>query len=963
MNYWSSPETSSVNRLPMLNIEHIEKISLDGTWRFQLLKNPEAPLAKKWSEIPVPGLWTMQPKSTVFFDQPIYTNIKMPFTEVPPNVPAINPTGVYERQFEIPTLWERKRIVLVIGGAESMAVIYVNGKEVGMSKDSRLAAEFDVTSFVHVGRNTVRILVPKWSDATYLEDQDHWWHGGITRSIKIYATAEVFIGKLHTTAGFDVKSKVGTLKIDVGISATNLATVVGYSFRSHIAECEGTPGSTFARTISDARGGDFHFESRVAGIQPWSAEEPRLYTLVHELVDPQGVVVEMTSQIIGFRDVRISRNQFLVNGQPVMFYGINRHDFNRKTGRVVSREDMREDLLEMKRWNFNAVRTSHYPNHPAFYDLCDELGFYVIDEANIESHAFIDELCNDSRYLGAFVERVGRMIQRDIHHPSIVMWSLGNESGVGTNHFAAAAYARAFDPSRPIHYEGAIRSDWNQGHTLTDVISPMYPELSELVSFAKSGKADRPIILSEYSHAMGNSNGTLADYWNAFEHVDGLQGGFIWEFWDHGLDQQMPDASVRSAYGGDFGETIHDGNFCCDGMVFPDRTPKPAMREFKQIACPISITAKQLKTGRFDIYNKQFFRDLSDFDIYWTITRDGENVESGQVAIPKIGPRKHGSFTISPTSLNKIDGRGERFINFTIRRKSGTAWALSGSEIGWAQVALPSRALKSQPKPAAAPKTEKLNTGAVIDTAGLIYLPYLRVAPSLSLWRAPTDNDRLGGVASNWKEWGIQDLTRTDCVITATTKHVKLVNTWETPSGIKINHIQIVTPLAEGISISETVTLPKTLSDVARVGTVFELSGTLDTMKWFGVGPQETYPDRAIGLVHRWTSSVENQHVPYIRPQENGGHVGVRWFELREGDGPGVRIELSEPAQVSVSPYRDVMLAQATHNEDLIPSGNTVVHIDVAHRGLGTASCGPDTLEKYKVAPGKYMWEWRVLSI
>jgi beta-galactosidase len=963
VNYWSSPETSSVNRLPMLNIEHIEKMSLDGTWRFQLLKNPKAPLGKKWSEIPVPGLWTMQPKSSVFFDSPIYTNIKMPFSEVPPEVPTINPTGVYERTFDIPTLWERKRIVLVLGGAESMAVVYMNDHEIGMSKDSRLAAEFDVTSFVHVGRNTVRVLVPKWSDATYLEDQDQWWHGGITRSVKIYATAEVFIGKLHTTAGFDLKSKAGTLRIDVGISSINQASITGYSFRSHIAECEGIPGSTFTKSIKDARSGSFLFENQVDRIKPWSAEEPNLYTLVHELVDPQGVVVEMTSQKIGFRDVRISRKHFLVNGQPVMFYGINRHDFNRKTGRVVSREDMREDLLEMKRWNFNAVRTSHYPNHPAFYDLCDELGIYVIDEANIESHAFIDDVCNDARYLGAFVERVGRMIQRDIHHPSIVMWSLGNESGVGTNHFAASAYARAFDPSRPLHYEGAIREDWAVGHALTDVISPMYPELADIVAFVKSGKQDRPIILSEYSHAMGNSNGTLSDYWKVFEQTDGLQGGFIWEFWDHALDQEMPDRSVRSAYGGDFGETIHDGNFCCDGMVFPDRTPKPAMREFKQIACPISITAKQLKTGRFDIFNKQFFRDLTDFDIFWTITRDGEAIESGQVIIPKVGPRKQGSFTIDPNTLNKIDGRGERFVNFTIRRKSGTAWTLSGSEIGWAQIPLPSRALKLPAKPPGSTKATKLDTGAIIDTSGLIYIPYLRVAPALTLWRAPIDNDRLGGISAKWDEWGIQDLTRTDCVITATTKHVKIANTFETLSGVKLNHIQIVTPLAEGISVAEQVTLPKVLDDVARIGTVFELSETLNSLKWFGVGPHETYPDRALGLVHQWSGSVESQHVPYIRPQENGGHVGVRWFELREGDGPGVRFELSEPAQVSVSRFRDVMLSQITHEADLMPSGNTVVHIDAAHRGLGTASCGPDTLDKYKIAPGKYLWEWRAISI
>ncbi|MFM8964812.1 MAG: glycoside hydrolase family 2 TIM barrel-domain containing protein, partial [Actinomycetota bacterium] len=368
---------------------------------------------------------------------------------------------------------------------------------------------------------------------------------------------------------------------------------------------------------------------KVPNISPWSAESPTLYDVEYELVDPSGQVIEITTQKIGFRRVEIKEIELLVNGQPVIFYGINRHDFNRETGRVLTRDLMRQDLLELKRWNFNAVRTSHYPNDPALLDLCDELGFYVVGEANIESHAFQNTLCNDQKYLNAWVDRVARMIQRDIHHPSVVLWSLGNESGAGLNHRAAAQYARFFDPTRPLHYEGAIRGNWTINHDLTDVVCPMYPEISAIISYAKSKKATRPLIMCEYSHAMGNSNGTIAEYWDSVHSLKGLQGGFIWEMWDHGLNQRLEDGTIRSAYGGDYGEVKHDGNFVCDGMFFPDRSPKPALQEFKYLAAPVKISAKNLKAGRFEIFNKQFFNDLREFKLRYEITVNGKVALSG----------------------------------------------------------------------------------------------------------------------------------------------------------------------------------------------------------------------------------------------------------------------------------------------------------------------------------------------
>ena len=995
-----SPETTAVNRLPMLNIEHIEKITLDGMWRFQLLRNPHQSLGRKWASIPVPGLWTMQPESDVFFDKPIYTNVQMPFEEQPPFVPEINPHGVYERDFDLPESWIGKRIVLQLGGYESVALVYVNGVEVGLTKDSRLAAEFDITKFVNHGSNVVRIDVTKWSDATFIEDQDQWWHGGITRSVKLFATNKVFIERFYTTAGLAKDGATGTLDIRAHIASIDNISTHNYTLRTSIEELPKVKAAQLSSTLkvfeapiwtereeslklrsdeyfhgkywhgnmpADARrailenepwpAGKIQFNTRIPKVKAWSAESPNLYTLHIELLDPDGNIVEISQQKIGFRSIEIKGQDFLVNGQPVIFYGVNRHDFNRYTGRALTRDDMREDLLELKRWNFNAVRTSHYPNDAAFLDLCDELGFYVIGEANIESHAFISSICDDAKYLTAFVDRVGRMVQRDIHHPAAVMWSLGNESGAGTNHEAAAAFARSFDPSRPLHYEGGIRGNWMGSHSLTDVICPMYPAISAIKEYATSAKADRPLIMCEYSHAMGNSNGTLAEYWETIESTRGLQGGFIWEFWDHGPVQTMPDGSKRNAYGGDYGEKKHDGNFCCDGMVFPDRTAKPAMAEFKAIAAPANISAVNASAGTFKIFNKHFFNDLSAYEVHWSITCDGLITDGGTVKLPKVAPRKTISFKVVSRDLAKTDNVGERFITFVVVRVASTAWSSAMSEVGWNQIALPSRALK----------VESVNTSDefmnVLDAYGQIVIPRGVVAPKLTLWRAPTDNDRIGHIATKWNRWGLRDLSRIDCVVSQNLNGLTIINTWQTSAGITIKHEQIITPVIDGFRVKENVTLPKLLDDVARVGINFELNGALTDVTWFGSGPHESYPDRKIARIHRFVSTVAGQYVPYVRPQENGGHNAVRWFEATDAAGHGVRVQLGKPLQVSVTPNRAVDLADATHDVEVKACGNVVVHIDGAHRGVGTASCGPDTLDKYIIKPGTHIWEWTFTSI
>jgi beta-galactosidase len=942
----------------------------------------------------------MQPTSDTFFDKPIYTNVQMPWDHVAPEVPEENPTGIYERDFEVPQSWDDKRVVLHLGGYESVAVVTVNGTEVGLTKDSRLAAEFDITAFIKAGRNTLRIAVTKWSDATYIEDQDQWWHGGITRSVKLYSTDLVYIQKFATTAGLKSDGTTGTLKIDAVIGSIKGKSVDGYTLCTSIEELPKVKGAQLSATykhhvtptwtemsaelqeanrkhfageywdgsmpesakrlrepLQSPWPGHIVLETTVPKVAAWSAETPALYTLRIELISPAGQVVEVSQQKIGFRSVVVKGRDLLVNGKRVFIYGVNRHDFNRHTGRVLSREDMRQDLLEMKRWNFNAVRTSHYPNDAAFLELCDELGFYVIDEANIESHAFYDSISNDPRYASAFVERVGRMVQRDMHHPSVIFWSLGNESGIGTNHYAAAAFARSLDTSRPLHYEGAINGDWRGGHTLTDVICPMYPSIKAIISHAKSGKQDRPLIMCEYSHAMGNSNGTLKEYWDAIHSLPGLQGGFIWEFWDHGIEQTLADGTTRSAYGGDFGEVRHDGNFVCDGMVFPDRTPKPAMHEFKAIAAPVAFTSTKAATGNFTITNRQFFKDLAGFGCTWTITRDGEVIDSGTLKLPNLAPQKSAKVRIASKFLAKIDGPGERFITFSLFNLHRTDWAPAGYEVAWQQFALASRKASI---PTA--RTNELFEGAVND-AGEIQIPFGLMAPEPSLWRAPTDNDRIAHFAEKWDSYGVRDLERVDCTITETAKSYKVTSDWQTGTGFKVKQVQLVTPIAGGYSVKETITTPKQWDDIARVGINFEIDGALSNFTYLGVGPHENYPDRKIGRVGKWASSVFEQYIPYVRPQENGGHNGVRWFTLTDNAGNGLRIDMDKPRQVSVNPFRATELADATHDVELRASGNTIVHIDAAHRGVGTASCGPDTLPQYLVSGGAYSFTWSVRAI
>jgi beta-galactosidase len=1054
----------------------VERVELDGTWRFELFPTPEAALAAVAdraglaSELVVPGAWTLQEFDDVHGvnDLPHYTNVQMPWPGRPPYPPADrNPTGVHERDVEIPASWAGRRIVLHVGAAESVLLAAVNGVDVGIGKDSHLAGEFDVTEHVRPGgTNVVRLTVVKWSDATYIEDQDEWWHGGITRPVFLYATSPVHLADVHVTADLDGPvpapllegaTASASLRVDVHVGAPGNDVPEGWSVRVRLSggpevdesvpvppsapvDSPGGPAraplpaveagriqylraagaeldpaeAAIGAMIEQARRplgmGRLRFETTLPGITPWTAELPHLYDLEVTLHGPDGAAVEGTSFRIGFRRVEIAGNDLLINGVRVMIRGVNRHDFDPRFGRTIAPQRFREDLTTMKRFGFNAVRTSHYPNDPALLDAADELGLFVVDEADIECHAYAHHVSDMPEYLSAYVDRVSRMVRRDKNHPSVILWSLGNESGYGANHDAAAGWVRRYDPTRPLHYEGAIMFDWAGDQTASDIACPMYATIESMVAHARSGKQRHPLIQCEYSHAMGNSNGNLADYWHAFETTPGLQGGFIWEFWDHGILQAidggrpagravpepggrrgLPPQGYRWAYGGDFGDVPNDGNFVADGMVFPDRTPKPAMLEHRALAAPVRLTPVDGSPGRFQLENRQDVRNLSWLTARWVLDTDGTGGtpgggSAGGAAQPLPDVPAGGSAV--------IDVPAERLATFRERAEEGAeATLLLDLSAAQDSARAPRGALVATVELPLRPEGRDLltradaaATGAAarpVDDDGLLVHPGVVAGPRLSLWRAPTDNDRIGGFAGRWAELGLDRLERRLLGVEQQDAAVVVRADVITGAGHVVKHVQTLTPIEGGVLVEEQAVLPPELDDVPRVGSVFEVEGgeRAGVVHLFGGAGSESYPDRrAAASARHELADLDRLFTPYVRPQESGGRNGVRWFALgRHDDGapattpqgqtvptvvfqPALVVHLDEPRQVSLTRYRAEDLAAATHNHELVPREEVVVHVDAAHRGLGTASCGPDTLADYVLHPGEYRWSYTLVT-
>ncbi|MER5433607.1 glycoside hydrolase family 2 TIM barrel-domain containing protein [Streptomyces sp. NPDC002588] len=970
---WTAPEVTSWGRLPMNAVDRRSGAhSLDGDWRFQLLSAPDAPVGGAWSTTAVPGVWTMQDtddplRSTV--DLPQYLNIRMPYTEVPPLSPVDhNPTGVYEREIDVPAEWARRRIVLQVGAAESVLLVHVDGRPVGVSKDSHLAAEFDLSDIVRPGeRSVLRLTVVKWSDASHIEDQDHWWHGGITRSVLLYATDRLYLADVTVIA-----PRSGELRVDCLVRDAGGTLPEGWYVSGELDGLALAQDTEFDRAnAEDERVSAFLGEARmrasVPEVRTWTAETPERYALTVRLHRADGSVADTSRHRVGFRDVAVVGRDLLVNGERVYIRGVNRHDFHPLTGRTVSYDDMRADLVLLKRFGFNAIRTAHYPNDPGLLDIADDLGFYVVDEADIESHDHAHEIADDPRYLNAFVDRVSRMVLRDKNHPSVIIWSLGNESDYGANHDAAAGWVRRHDPTRPLQYEGAAKRGWADPDVASDIACPMYAPLEDCVAHALSGEQTKPLIQCEYSHAMGNSNGTLADHWAAIEATPGLQGGFIWEFWDHGILQSVNDGrpvgrggaglydngvaapGYRWAYGGDFGEKDHDGAFIADGVVFPDRTPKPVMYEHREIAAPVRL--ELFRHEGLVVSNHQHFRGLEWLTGIWELALADGRTLTAPAELPALRP---GETAVVPLPVELPEDGGEAWLTLRVTTAEDLAWAPRGTEVCAPQVLLR----------AALVVEDLMVSGSVeVDADGLLVHPLLSAGPTLSLWRAPTDNDELGGMALRWRAWGLDALVRKVVSVQRGGSSVTVLAEYAGTTGV-VRHRQVFTPVEGGVRVDELAELPAEFDDVARVGSVFETVAGLDRLEWFGQGPWESYPDRSGGApVGHHALPVDELFTPYLRPQESGGRHGVRRFSLLGEDGTGLVVRPDEPRQVSVTRYRAGDLTAAAHHDELVPRPGCVVHVDAAHRGLGTASCGPDTFPSYLVAPGVHRWSWTLRTL
>lgn len=989
-----------IGRLPMTSLRRPADVDLNGVWDFQLLERPDTPLSDDWRTTTVPGLWTMSDPT----DPPHYTNVPMPFDEIPPTLPKRNPTGVYRRIADLsPT--PGRRIILHVGAAESLLRVMVNGVPVGLSNDSHLAAEFDVTDVITQGPNEIVLVVTKYSAESYLEDQDQWWHGGITRPVFIYTVPEVHIEDVVVVADYDAHARTGSLNVEV-VSAglAHLTTVDCHTEVTALGTTETQPigprraaqtlpkpsdergskpatrfpadfmdllsiraagaavperfaaiAGAFAQTVThETSAGKARFERAGLDVTPWTAETPHLEDLTVRLRDADGEILDEVVLRIGFRRVEIRGSDLLVNGQRILVQGVNRHDFDPLTGRVITRGSLLEELSLMKRNNINAVRTSHYPNDPVFLDLCDEMGLYVVNEANIEGHAFAGILADDPLYLPSFMRRLSRMVLRDRNHPSIIMWSLGNETGYGAAHDAMAAWTRNVDPTRPVHYEGAISNDWHGGHAATDVVCPMYASFASLEAYAQDERADRPLILCEYAYSLGNSTGGLSEYWRLFESLPGLQGGFIWEWRDHALD---PDGDGRYRYGGDFGDEPNSGTSLNNGIVFPDLRPKPALFEARGIFAPVRIItdAARAREGQIDIRNRQSFADLSGLKALIQVETATGAVGATEVALPALGPGATGSLELPEQIRAATREPGALAVTLTLHTRQETLWAPADTEIAALQVILD--AIPEQ-LPAGSGDVPAL----VLAGDGSIVHPLLRRAPELSLWRALTENDACFALDSRFVRTGFFHLNLVNSDIEHSGHTAVVTSTYNTAFGDgKVTHRRNITSVGPGDwVIEEQVVLPEGTHDGLRVGIEFELVDGFEDANWVGLGPWENYPDRRqAALLGTWESSIESLAVPYTVPQTNGTRGGVTKMRLG-GPAGTVTTEHATPLHMTISRYSTHELEAATHWWQLPESSKTVVNLDIAHRGVGTVVLGPDTLPQHRLDGQDYSWQWRL---
>jgi len=1022
--FWEIPELTQINKLPARtlvfynNSEWIN--SLNGEWDFELFKSSELAFAQLGrnlnDKIIVPSNWTMQNKK----DLPVYTNVQMPFENIPPNVPDENPTAIYRKKIIVEKFWLERDTIICFEGIESYFELYCNNQFVGMSKDSRLPSEFDISEFISAGENIIEVIVLKWSDSTYIEDQDHWYHAGIYRDVTLYSRNRVYIEDFKVLADIDLKSRQGLFSCEVKYNFNfnyvdqerryGKGPVENYEIEIQLLDKEKVIYIDKRLAPNSYRINQYivEFNYNILGVKPWSSENPNLYKLIINLKNSNGNILEEKEQFIGFRNIKIEDRKLLINGKPVMIKGVNRHESDDISGKTISRESMIKDIKLLKQFNFNAVRTSHYPNDIIWYELCDLYGIYVLDEANFESHANYASLAHNYRWHNAQNSRVLNMMIRDKNHPCIIGWSVGNESGNGEIQTEVIKLMRNYDSSRYIHHEGECKIFWYQeensyvsgNNKYNDSVNPMYPSIEECIEYSEENRDSRPFITSEYSHAMGNSNGSLNRYWDAFNNYSGLQGGFIWDWVDQGLIKKDYKNRKYWAFGGDFGEKINDFDFCINGLVWPDRKPHPALYEAKKCMQPFTIKPISIAEGRYLVINNQDFSSTKNLSFIWRVEIKGKEVEYGKLEDFYIEANSSKYLNINYTNF-EFAQIPDSTICFSIVYKNDTLWCSKGHVLATEQFIIPRKL-----------KQIKENTYQIINEIESEYkieakLPEykLRVEfnkqkintlwenkkifksePKLNTWRTGTDNDGVRGrygvdkkPLGVWEQFGLDKIhiIKKELISNEPLHFVDYYSRNGKTCGL-ISHEQKFIPINTNvIRVENKFSYPDFLPSLARVGIRFELPKCFENVEWFGLGPHENYIDRNyssdLGL---FKSTVEEQYVPYILPQENGNKSGVRWFSLNNGKTKVSFINetIKVVKQTEFTDINKLGMEFSTHHysqEDLYTCTHTnevedilkesiFVTMDLIQRGVGTGSCGPETLSDYKIEPMVYEWNYLI---
>jgi len=960
---------------------------LNGQWKFNWVKKP-ADRPKDfyqihfddsgWDTIPVPSCWELEG-----FGTPIYLNVPYPFEKNPPFIHHNwNPVGSYRTEFTIPESMHGKPVYLHFEGVKSAMYLWINGKKVGYSQGSKTPAEFDVTDYLTTGNNVLACEVYRWSDGSYMEDQDFWRLSGIYRDVFLFATPPFHMRDFWAWTDLDDDYKNATLNVDV--SLFQFATESrDYSVEISLLDAE--LNEVFEPvTKAVGREDNLSFSKKVANPLKWTAETPNLYTLLLTLKDKSGKVLEVERTNVGFREVVIKDAQLLVNGMPVLIKGVNRHEHDPDTGHTLSTESMIEDIRLMKLNNINAVRTSHYPNDPRWYDLCDKYGLYLIDEANIETHGMGYNpditLGGKPAWKKAHLDRIQRMVERDKNHPSIIIWSMGNEAGDGENFVAGSEWIHHRDPTRPVHYERALEREH------IDMVSIMYARIHDLVKYAEKPQT-RPYILCEYAHAMGNSVGNLQDYWDVIEKYRVLQGGFIWDWVDQGLRKKHVDGEEFWAYGGDFGDDPNDGNFVCNGLVFPDRKVHPSLAEVKKVYQYIKVTDVDALKGRFELKNMHDFIGLDTYNCVWSLEENGIPVQTGDFALPEIAPQESGTVSV-PIKKPSLTPGAEYFLTLSFVTAEHAPLVPKGTEMAFGQFALnydvpQAVAADTAAMPEITLTTHKLSLTVAGDDftmsfdkgAGTIEsfvyknVELIEVGPAPDFWRAPIDNDygnKMQNRLALWRDAGVSRIVTKTSAEKLGNGTVRVAFDFSLPAVASKATIAYTIDGNGGILVESAFTPgDRELPELPRFGMQMTLPAGFDRMEWFGRGPEESHWDRKTGVrVGRYCGSVEEQYTPYIRPQENANKTDVRWVRLTNASGYGLEARGLPLLSVSARHYPTGMLEAADHTFDLVWQPEVFLNLDYKQTGVGgDDSWGARPHDKYTLFAEDYSYSYTLLPV